>query len=64
VNDGKTIDKIAYTNCAAATLLYRVNGGNHGWPGGTKGRAKTQESDPPTQALNASETIWNFFASI
>lgn len=61
-NDGITIDKIAYTNCAAATVLYRINGGTHSWLGGTQARA--QESAAPSQSFNASKTIWEFFSSL
>lgn len=61
-NDGITIDKVAYSNCAAATVLYRINGGTHSWPGGTQARA--QESAAPSQSFDASKTIWAFFSSL
>jgi polyhydroxybutyrate depolymerase len=62
VNDGKTVDKLAYAGCSAPTLLYRVNGGSHSWPGGVD--VQLQDSNAPTQAINASQTIWDFFASL
>ncbi|MDO8742568.1 MAG: PHB depolymerase family esterase [bacterium] len=60
-NDGITIDKIMYSDCAAETVLYRINGGTHSWPGGTQARA--QESVAPSQSFDASKTIWTFFNS-
>lgn len=59
VDDGITIDDIAYQTCAAPVALYRINGGAHAWPGGRPGAR--QEAARPTQAFNASEAIWNFF---
>lgn len=56
VQDGITIDKIVYGSCSASTLMYRINGGVHSWPGGT--------SDTSTKAFNASDAIWKFFSSI
>lgn len=38
--------------------FYRVADNGHAWPGGKAGRA---EADQPTQAFNASETMWRFF---
>jgi polyhydroxybutyrate depolymerase len=38
--------------------FYRVANNGHAWPGGKAGRA---EADQPTQAFNASETMWRFF---
>jgi polyhydroxybutyrate depolymerase len=60
-NDGITVDKIMYSGCVAETILYRINGGTHSWPGGTQARA--QESAAPSQSFDASETIWTFFSS-
>lgn len=59
--DSITIDKIEYMNCSAQTVLYRINGGGHSWPGGTPGRA--QESAVPTKSFDASNTIWSFFSA-
>lgn len=59
--DGITIDKIEYVDCSAQTILYRINGGGHSWPGGTPGRA--QESAIPTKSFDASNTIWSFFSA-
>lgn len=40
--------------------FYRVADNGHAWPGGKAGRA---EADQPTQAFNASEVMWRFFAA-
>jgi polyhydroxybutyrate depolymerase len=62
VHDGITIDKITYARCAAPVVLYRLNGGTHSWPGGKAGQR--QEAATPTQAFNASETVWSFFSTL
>ena len=40
--------------------LYTIDGGTHSWPGGEKGRAQGEQ---PAPAPDASEVIWEFFAS-
>ena len=40
--------------------FYRVADNGHAWPGGKAGRAA---ADQPTQAFNASEVMWRFFAA-
>lgn len=52
-NDGITIDKITYSQCLAPTILYRINGGAHAWPGST---------GTSTKSFDASKTIWSFFS--
>jgi polyhydroxybutyrate depolymerase len=42
-----------------SVVLITINGGRHQWPGGTT----FLERLGPTQALNATETIWQFFAA-
>ncbi len=56
---GKTIS-IQWNRCTsnAPVHFYRVPENGHAWPGGRPGRA---EADQPTQAFNASETLWRFF---
>lgn len=53
----------AYDECASnsAVHLYTVIGGKHAWPGsdGPAGPA----GDEPTQAISASEVIWEFFVA-
>jgi polyhydroxybutyrate depolymerase len=40
--------------------LITIDGGKHQWPGGTTGLEKR---DPTSHALNATQTIWQFFAA-
>lgn len=61
-NDGITIDKLTYAKCAVPTMLYRVNGGSHSWPGGTAASINILEDKSPTQSLNTSKIILDFFA--
>lgn len=67
-NDGVTIKKLQYNNCqtrnlvVTPTMLYKVVGGTHSWPGGSAGT--NQESAGPTQSLNASKLILDFFAGL
>lgn len=60
-NDGVTIEKISYGSCknSADTILYRLNGGKHYWPGGEPGLR--QEAAIPTKAISATDVIWEFF---
>ena len=64
-NDGTTTTVHAARPCTdgSAALLYVVNGGGHTWPGGEQylpvflvGRT--------SRDFDASETIWQFFASV
>lgn len=67
-NDGVTIKKLQYNSCeprsltVTPTMLYKVIGGTHSWPGGSAGT--NQESVTPTQSLNASKLILDFFAGL
>ena len=48
-----------------AVVLVTVTGAGHQWPGGT-GRNVVQRAlglDPPSDALDATDTIWRFFAA-
>ncbi len=49
-----------YTGCEAglAVELIAVEGGEHAWPGAVQ---FSPQGDEPSQALNASEAIWDFF---
>jgi len=51
-----------WSGCAGSTSieLYTVIGGGHAWPGGSDG---WPGSDQPTQAISASQLIWDFFAA-
>lgn len=43
----------------AAVMLVTINGGGHAWPDGARLAAFL---DPPTQEINATDAIWDFFA--
>ena len=48
-----------------AVVLITVTGAGHQWPGGT-GRNVVQRAlglEAPSDALDATDTIWNFFAA-
>lgn len=60
VQDGKTIDKLTFPSCAKTTELYRINGGIHEWPSGSPDASRLEKGEP-SKALNASQTILNFF---
>ena len=54
--------EIRWEKCTSGKPVhfYRVANNGHAWPGGRAGRA---EADQPTQAVNASEMMWRFFAA-
>lgn len=60
-SDGKRVEKRAYTDCAAPVELYVLHGGVHEWPGGKTPVGNRLERTQPTQILNASEVIADFF---
>ena len=43
-----------------SVVLITIEGGRHGWPGGT---TVLEGADPTSHALNATQTIWQFFAA-
>ncbi len=54
---------LAYTGCAASTVLCTIEGGGHSWPGGAP---KTAVSDCPSDGVQsrtfiANEVMWKFF---
>lgn len=51
-----------YTDCStgAEVTLVTIEGGGHAWPGGNRG---SRLGDEPTQEINASEVMWQFFES-
>lgn len=44
----------------AEVVFYLINGGGHSWPGGQRMLATL---DAPSQDMNATRTIWEFFAA-
>ena len=51
-----------YSDCKNNTevILYTIKGGGHSWPGGKEG-LKYGNADLPTQEINATNLIWDFF---
>jgi polyhydroxybutyrate depolymerase len=43
-----------------SVVLITIDGGKHQWPGGT---TALERADPTSHALNATQTIWQFFAA-
>jgi polyhydroxybutyrate depolymerase len=43
-----------------SVVLITIEGGRHQWPGGT---TALERGDPTSHALNATQTIWQFFAT-
>ena len=63
VSDGTSVKKYSYSGCATgrAVEYYQVNGMGHGWPPGS-GQAESL-AGPSSQNINATDVIWDFFAS-
>ena len=61
VSDGTSADRLTYASCPEGkeVVLYRINNGGHSWPGGTTGSNDLEGQ--PSQAIDASQTILNFF---
>src|SRR5206468_3699354 len=51
-----------WTGCKDGTevVLYSIEGGGHSWPGGQR---MSRLLDPPSQALDATSVIWDFFTA-
>lgn len=60
-SDGQSVEHRAYTGCAAPVELYTVHGGGHEWPGGEAPVGNRLEQTQPTQILDASSVIVDFF---
>lgn len=60
-DEGKSVERQAYSDCAAAVELYTIYGGVHEWPGGQAPVGNRLEQTPPTQVLDASRVIADFF---
>jgi len=52
----------SWTGCVDGTAiqLITIEGGGHSWPGGQR---MSRLLDPPSEALDATSTIWDFFAA-
>lgn len=59
-DDGSTVTRIVYDDCAANTEVvhYRIDGGGHVWPGAT---STVTGSGQANQDIHGSSEVWNFF---
>ena len=48
---------------AGASILYRVTGGGHAWPGSPGSAALVGIVGPTTMSINANEIMWKFFVA-
>lgn len=62
LTDNSTITKFQYSNCNCnvQTILYRVNGGGHTWPG-VENTFYELLAGETNEDVHASADIWNFF---
>jgi polyhydroxybutyrate depolymerase len=56
----REVTRTAYP-CEKDMILYTIDGGGHGWPGGAKARPNAVEPTPPRP--DASRVVWDFFKS-
>ncbi|HYM23658.1 MAG TPA: PHB depolymerase family esterase [Vicinamibacterales bacterium] len=67
VQDGTSVTRRVYSGCKADVVWYEIEGGGHRWPPHkTQGVAENlarRTLGVSSQNINASETIWAFFAS-
>lgn len=54
-----------YAGCANGTAveLYAIQGGGHAWPGADPPRLGRRRRDTPSDALDATRVLWDFFAA-
>jgi polyhydroxybutyrate depolymerase len=57
--DGTTTTRVAWTDCAAAVELLRIQGGGHAWPNGYQYLPEAKVGRVPRDF--GSEQIWDFF---
>ncbi len=62
---GPVTTSVAQCPSGRTVELVTISGAGHQWPGGQPGTAiqKLLGADPPSTALNATATIWHFFAA-
>ena len=53
------VTRIHYTDCAADTVLYRIEGGGHTWPGGRL--LPEWALGPTSRGIDATSEMWAFF---
>ena len=64
VDDGTSVTKYSYTGCTEGRNVeyYQVKGMGHSWPPATRSNAQSP-GGPSSQNINATDIIWDFFAS-
>lgn len=61
VEDETTVERLTYDqNDKAPVIFYRIQGGGHNWPGGSRGQPE-RILGHVCRDINASELIWEFF---
>lgn len=62
-SDGSSVRKIDYTGCrdGVEVLFYRVEGGGHTWPGGTRIGWAEKIFGKTNQDIDSGEELWAFF---
>ena len=65
VSHDKGVEEVRYTPGAGSVefLAYMVEGLGHHWPGG-KGRFNPRIAGPPSDRVNGTELVWEFFKEI
>jgi polyhydroxybutyrate depolymerase len=53
------VDSLTWRDCVAPTVLYRVTGGGHTWPGGLNDESFGYSTD----SVSASQLMWDFFTA-
>ncbi len=63
-NDGTRVQRRAYGGCRnnVSVILYVIENGGHAWPGNPRAPANSRDGKT-SQDINASQMIWDFFAS-
>jgi len=63
-NERNGVNEVSYNQCAKGgeVVYYTVNGLGHIWPGG-QNRLPEKSVGKPSNALNATDVIWDFFKS-
>ncbi|KGF73636.1 hypothetical protein DO97_16860 [Neosynechococcus sphagnicola sy1] len=63
LNDGTQVVRSEYQGCrnASEVVLYKIEGGGHGWPGDTLRQQENRLTGKVSKDINGSEEVWKFF---
>ena len=67
VQTGTGVTCIVYNDCISKSpvKLCTTDSGGHSWPGnGNKATPRSDDKEPPSQAINATDALWSFFKGI